>query len=196
VLSFVETIRGESAKESDERITTPERRQRAGARSEEGAFRERNGPSGPAEPSIERPNDFRDDESDRRTRREGAYAALWFFNARASARAFVCKVRPGFSEARSAATAAWRHQRQICIYQAGATNISFIICSERLICSPRRAASTCPPPPADTLPPVGLPSPQFAPNPAPLPVPFFLLSPSLSSASSRITRHSIPRAGA
>jgi len=35
--------------------------------------------------------DFREDESDRR--REGAYAALWFFNARASARAFVCKVR-------------------------------------------------------------------------------------------------------
>lgn len=37
-------------------------------------------------------------------------------------------------------------RREICIYQAGATNISFIICSERLICSPRRAASTCPPP--------------------------------------------------
>lgn len=46
----------------------------------------------------------------------------------------------------SAATAAWRHRREIRIYQAGATNISFIICSERLICSPRRAASTCPPP--------------------------------------------------
>lgn len=46
----------------------------------------------------------------------------------------------------STTTAAWRHRREICIYQAGATNISFIICSERLICSPRRAASTCPPP--------------------------------------------------
>lgn len=84
-----------------------------------------------------------------RTRREGAYSEVWFFNARAIARAdaFVCKVRSRIFRSCSAATAAWRHRREICIYQAGATNISFIICSERLICSPRRAASTCPPPP-------------------------------------------------
>lgn len=72
---------------------------------------------------------------------------VWFFNARADERVRVCmQSTVGFSEAAATATAAWRHRREICIYQAGATNISFIICSERLICSPRRAASTCPPP--------------------------------------------------
>lgn len=86
--------------------------------------------------------DFRDET--RRARREGAYSGVWFFNARGDA--FVCKVRSRIFRSCSAATAAWRHRREICIYQADATNISFIICSERLICSPRRAASTCPPP--------------------------------------------------
>lgn len=73
--------------------------------------------------------------------------SVWFFNTRATGRACVCMQSTGrIFRSCSAATAAWRHRREICIYQAGATNISFIICSERLICSPRRAASTCPPP--------------------------------------------------
>lgn len=114
-------------------------------------------------------------------RREGAYSEVWFFNARATGRARVCmQSTVGFSEAAALRPRAWRHRREICIYQAGATNISFIICSERLICSPRRAASTCPPP---LHPPAATHSPAAD----------VVLFPSLS-ASSRVTRHSIPRA--
>lgn len=105
---------------------------------------------------------------------------VWFFNARATGRARVCMQSTGrIFRSCSAATAAWKHRREICIYQAGATNISFIICSERLICSPRRAASTCPPPV----------DPRRRPPRGPTLV---VLFPSLF-ASSRVTRHSIPR---
>lgn len=66
--------------------------------------------------------------------------------ARSRARTrLYAKYGRGFSEAATPLPRLPRHRREICIYQAGATNISFIICSERLICSPRRAASTCPP---------------------------------------------------
>lgn len=56
---------------------------------------------------------------------------------------FVEKVRTNFQNVTT--TAVRRYRREIRIYQAGTTNISFIICSERLICSPRRVASSCPP---------------------------------------------------
>lgn len=116
------------------------------------------------------------------SRREGAYSeGVYGFLMRARPGATrVCMQSTGrIFRSCSAATAAWRHRREICIYQAGATNISFIICSERLICSPRRAASTCPPPV----------DPRRRPPRGPTLV---VLFPSLF-ASSRVTRHSIPR---
>lgn len=120
----------------------------------------------------------------RRTDREKALiqgGGVWFFNARDTR--LYAKYGRGFSEAaafgdRGLEAPTW----EICIYQAGATNISFIICSERLICSPRRAASTCPPPGE----PPAVEPPWWGP---PARYPSSLSDP----ASSRVTRHSIPR---
>lgn len=95
VLFFVETIRGESAKAGDERITTL--RSTSEPRTELNVRTAIDIVYILARSSAA---DFRDENTSDRTRREGAYSGIWFFNARAIADArLYAKYGRGFSEA-------------------------------------------------------------------------------------------------